>query len=253
MSDLGCLSQCMMDSDTEATGRARRRLGRAFAVSIVVESLLVVAMLLLPLLTPGALSTPYILLTPMPPFPGVARTNSAHPPHANPAARRELHPILKPGILYQPTRVPPHVDTSASDEPPTIDETPGNGYPGVPGGFGPGSGLPGVDGSRAIPEPPSPAKPQKVSIGVMEGSLINRVEPVYPALAISAHVSGEVKLRATIGTDGKVKDYEVLNGNPLLARAAIAAVRQWRYRATLLNGEAVEVDTFITVNFVLDK
>jgi protein TonB len=252
MSDLGSLSQCMMDSDTEATGRARRRRGKAFAASIVVESLLVAAMLLLPLLTPGALSTPYILLTPMPPFPGVARTNPAHP-HANPAARHELHPILKPGILYQPTRVPPHVDTSASDEPPTIDETQGNGDSGIPGGFGPGSGFPDAEGNRAIPEPPAPAKPGKVSIGVMEGSLINRVEPVYPALAISAHISGEVKLRATIGTDGKVKDYEVISGNILLARAAIAAVKQWRYRATLLNGEAVEVDTFITVNFVLDK
>jgi protein TonB len=250
MSELGSLSQCMMDSDPEATRRARGLRRKAFAASLVVESLFVVAMLLLPLLTPGALSTPYILLTPMPPFPGVARANPARP-HANPAATHEKQFLLKARILYQPPRIPTHVDTTASDEPPTIDETPGNGNPGIPGGFGPGPGLPGVDGGRAIPEPPVPAKPRKISIGVMEGSLINRVEPVYPALAISAHISGEVKLRATIGTDGRVKDYEVISGNVLLARAAIAAVKQWRYRATLLNGEAVEVDTFITVNFVL--
>jgi protein TonB len=250
MSNLGSLSQCMMDSDPETTGRARRRRRKAFAASLVVESLLVVAMLLLPLLTPGALSTPYILLTPMPPFPGVARANPAHP-HANPSPTHEKHPLVKPGILYQPKQVPTHVDPSASDEPPTIDEAPGNGNPGIPGGSGPGLGVPGVDGSRAIPEPPAPAKPGKISIGVMEGSLLKRVEPGYPALAISAHISGEVKLRATIGTDGRVKDYEVLSGNALLARAAIAAVKQWRYRATQLNGEAVEVDTFITVNFVL--
>lgn len=85
----------------------------------------------------------------------------------------------------------------------------------------------------------------------MEASLINRVDPIYPVIAKNAHVSGEVKIRATIGTDGAVKDYVVVSGSPLLRRAALDAVRLWRYRPTKLNGEPVELETFITVNFVL--
>jgi protein TonB len=58
--------------------------------------------------------------------------------------------------------------------------------------------------------------------------------------------------RAVIGTDGEVHSLEVLSGNPILAQAALAAVRQWRYRPTLLSGQPVEVETQITVNFVLE-
>jgi protein TonB len=85
----------------------------------------------------------------------------------------------------------------------------------------------------------------------MDGSLIHRVEPDYPRIAIITRLSGTVVLRATIGTDGEVHGIEVLSGNPILAEAARAAVRQWRYRPTLLDGQPVEVETQITVNFVL--
>ena len=85
----------------------------------------------------------------------------------------------------------------------------------------------------------------------MDGSLIRRVEPDYPRIAIITRLSGTVVLRATIGTDGEVRGIEVLSGNPILAEAARAAVRQWRYRPTLLDGQPVEVETQITVNFVL--
>lgn len=83
--------------------------------------------------------------------------------------------------------------------------------------------------------------------------LIHRIEPQYPAIARIARVSGSVELRAIIGRDGSVSSIEVLSGNPLLARAAAEAVRQWRYRPTILDGEAVEVETRITVNFVLGQ
>ena len=65
-------------------------------------------------------------------------------------------------------------------------------------------------------------------------------------------LSGEVRLRAIIATDGSVRELTLLSGNPLLAQAAMAAVREWRYRPTLLNGQAVAVETYITVNFVMD-
>jgi protein TonB len=67
------------------------------------------------------------------------------------------------------------------------------------------------------------------------------------------HVSGTVRLRAIIGKDGSVSQLEVLSGNPILTQAAVVAVREWRYRPTRLNEEAVEVETYITVNFILDQ
>ena len=86
----------------------------------------------------------------------------------------------------------------------------------------------------------------------MEAQLIDRVQPIYPKLAADIHLSGSVELRAIIGLDGHVRQLEVLSGNPILARAARDAVNQWIYRPTLLNGSAVEVETLITVKFVLE-
>lgn len=87
----------------------------------------------------------------------------------------------------------------------------------------------------------------------MEAELIRRVQPVYPAVARAARISGTVELRAIIATDGSVKQLEILSGNMILAQAAVAAVREWRYRPTRLDGVDVEVETLITVNFVLDR
>lgn len=70
-------------------------------------------------------------------------------------------------------------------------------------------------------------------------------------IARTLHLSGTVRLRAIIATDGSVQNLEVLSGHPILAQAAKDAVRQWRYRPTLLSGVPVEVETYITVNFVL--
>ena len=82
--------------------------------------------------------------------------------------------------------------------------------------------------------------------------LVHRVDPRYPRLAASAGISGTVELRAIIGRDGGVRSVEVLSGSPLLTRAAVAAVREWRYRPSLLNGQAVEVETLVTVRFILE-
>jgi protein TonB len=85
----------------------------------------------------------------------------------------------------------------------------------------------------------------------MAAMLVNRVEPKYPTIAITAHISGAVHLHAIIGKDGAVRELEVVDGNPLLAQAAKVAVQNWRYQPTRLNGEPVEVETYVTVNFVL--
>jgi len=154
-------------------------------------------------------------------------------------------------------------------EPPAEVEAGDNRLGGVPGSIGDG-----VQGSRLIdtiiregtPPPPIPrvepphvtppaaAAPKRirVSSGVQMARLTHRVEPVYPALAKSARISGTVQLEGVIGTDGRLRALRVLSGHPFLAKAAIDAVSQWIYEPTLLSGEPVEVVAPITVNFILN-
>jgi protein TonB len=92
----------------------------------------------------------------------------------------------------------------------------------------------------------------RVSSGVMQGMLISKVAPIYPEKAKAATVQGTVVLSAVIGKDGAVQNVKVVSsGSPLLDQAAIDAVKQWKYRPYILNGNAVEVDTTMTINFVL--
>jgi len=124
-----------------------------------------------------------------------------------------------------------------------LSEDPAAAAPGIPGSIGPA--LP------VIPVPPKPAaRPPRIS-QMMEGNLIYRVQPNYPALARSARVQGQVVLRAVISRTGAIENLQVLSGHPLLTGAALEAVRQWRYRPYILNGEPVEVETQVTVNFLL--
>ena len=80
--------------------------------------------------------------------------------------------------------------------------------------------------------------------------LIHRVQPEYPSPARMMRLTGTVELRAVIGTDGQVREIVVLSGNPILARAAVDAVREWRYQPTKLDNQPVEVETSIIVKFV---
>jgi periplasmic protein TonB len=130
---------------------------------------------------------------------------------------------------------------------------------GVPGGM-PG-GVPGgvlgevlrTAGNAPRLTDPSSMAPKKIHVAprVAEGNLIHDVLPEYPAEAGRGRIEGTVVLMAVIDRDGFVRDVRVQSGVPLLAKAAIDAVKQWRYRPYLLNGEPVEVDTQITINFTL--
>jgi protein TonB len=100
------------------------------------------------------------------------------------------------------------------------------------------------------PSPPKPTRPLRVS-QMAEGSLSYRVQPAYPPLARQARIQGEVRLRAIISKTGIIENLTVLGGHVMLVAAALEAVRQWRYRPYILNGEPVEVETEITVNFTL--
>jgi protein TonB len=86
---------------------------------------------------------------------------------------------------------------------------------------------------------------------MLEGSLLHRVQPIYPPLARTAHIQGEVVLFALISKSGNIDNLRVLSGHPMLAPAAVEAVSQWRYRPYVLNGEPIEVETQITVKFTL--
>ncbi len=100
----------------------------------------------------------------------------------------------------------------------------------------------------AIARPPKPPTRLRFS-SLSEALLVHRVDPVYPRTAIITHTFGAVKLHAIIAKDGSIQSLSVTSGHPILAQAALDAVRQWRYRPYILNDEAVEVETFITVNF----
>ena len=93
----------------------------------------------------------------------------------------------------------------------------------------------------------------RISSGVAQGLLIREIKPSYPTLAVQARVQGSVLLQAVIAKDGTVHDLRVVSGHPLLVKAALDAVRQWRYKPYLLNGQPVEVDTQIVVNFTLNR
>jgi TonB family protein len=93
--------------------------------------------------------------------------------------------------------------------------------------------------------------PRRLKVGgnAQSARLLERVEPEYPAEAREQRISGLVRLHVILGKDGTVKQIELVSGHPLLSRAAIDAVRQWRYRVTILNGEPLEIDTTIDIIF----
>jgi protein TonB len=175
-------------------------------------------------------------------------------PHGPSAPAAPNHTVV--AIFAQPPRIPNSV-YSGPDTAPTAPSAPGDDGPGVPGGDINSVGIPGGLGTQPPPElkppaPEKPARPVKVSQGVMAASLLNQVQPAYTPVERTMRLSGEVLLRAIIGKDGSVRELQVVSGNALLAQTAMAAVRQWRYRPTLLNGEAVDVDTLVSVKFILN-
>jgi len=118
-------------------------------------------------------------------------------------------------------------------------------------------GLP-IDSSLNVPVPPTKeahleAKKRLTVTSLEPALLAHRVEPVYPPLARQTGRDGRVELHAIIATDGTIQSLEVVSGDPLFYRSALAAVREWRYRPTILDGQAVEIDTHITVIYKLER
>jgi protein TonB len=167
--------------------------------------------------------------------------------------------LLSSGALRTPTRIPTKIQMIKEEEAPPPMPAGGGVVGGVAGGI-PGGQMNGVIGGivnststlAAVPKF-VPVTPQRIRIsqGVTKGLLVQRMEPTYPTLAKQARVQGEVVLSAVIDTNGQIQNLQLVSGHPMLVPAAIAAVKQWRYKPYLLNGQPVEVETTITVIFNL--
>jgi protein TonB len=121
---------------------------------------------------------------------------------------------------------------------------------GGPGPGGPNSPFNGNGTGSVVRQ--AVVQTQRVPSKLMEGMLIHKVVPEYPAIARVSRLSGTVVLQATISRSGTIENLRVVSGPSMLQQAAKDAVRQWRYRPYLLNGEPVEVETTVNVQFTLD-
>lgn len=252
MSQPGSLSQCLVDSDLAARDRSRRLRRKALALSVVFEFALIAALVLWPLFSPSVLAKPYNL-TPLPPYAGGG--GSANQSRSSPRPPKSTHLLTICLAVCAPT-IRSHAPVSDSNAP-DVEESDLDSSGGGDGLPWSGPSIPGgISNGPVVPEPPQPEKPRlqpvRRSSEIMAAMLVHRVDPAYPTIARTAHISGVVHLHAIIGKDGTIRELELVDGNILLAQAAISAVQTWRYRPTMLNGEPVEVETYITVNFVLN-
>jgi len=224
--------------ESSPAGRKRKSwpMATAFAVEVAVAGLLII----LPLLSSGILpvSAHPPLIAPLSDMP-IVRHNPVENRTPSGGAR---YPGDRSVVVFDNTRSDMciiHCKEAKNDEgetrPPNWDSAIGNN--------GPGRGF-----IAPIVEKPILGKRPVVS-ELKIGPLTHRVEPVYPKMAILIHVEGQVQLHAIVAKDGSIRSLEVIHGHPLLASAAMDAVKQWRYQPYKLNGEPVEVETFITVNF----
>jgi protein TonB len=235
------------DSLLETSWAQRSRRSWTTLTSFGIEVLVIGLLLLLPLWkTVGlpsvrALSTPISLGQPTPAAPA-QRPRSGGAGTANPT-----HFVVP--IMVQPGHIP-HGIPKGADEP--VPELPGGGGLGTSPS---GPGIPGIPGGGTMPvapaAPPVPAVRTFRTSRILEGSLIRKVQPVYPPLARSVRVQGPVVLAAVISKAGVIENLRVVSGHPMLVKAALDAVSEWRYRPYILNNEPVEVETQITVNFTL--
>ncbi len=225
----------------------------ATLVSFILQAVIVATIAVVPLLITQALpmrELTTMLIAPPPP-----------PPPAPPAARTAAPKVAEVKVTPQtlntlraPTKIPKKVDmtpqvAAANPTPPAVGGVVG----GVPGGVQGGT-VGGVLGGVLSSASSVPPKPNlvRVSQGVTEGLLVHKVTPQYPPAAKQARVQGTVVLKAIIGKDGRVENIQPEQGSPMLVAAAVNAVKQWRYRPYVLNGNPVNVETTVRVDFHLN-
>jgi len=235
------------DSLLETSWALRTRRSWTTLTSFGVQAVVIGLLLLIPLLTTVGLPSVRPISTPVSVgMPGAERPAPRAPGRGHEVVIRNFDPAA----LMLPTRRPTVMNPVSDDGPPT---GPYAGPIGVGPTIGDPNGVPlPFSGTApvALPRPAPITHPIPVS-HIEEGNLIRKVQPNYPPMAKMAHVQGPVVLVAIISKAGTIENLRVVSGHPLLVPAAIEAVAQWRYRPYILNDEAVEVETQITVNFML--
>jgi len=246
---LGSLKSCLVEGDPEQQTRERKVRRRALAISIFIQSLSLAAILIVPLFgkTERLVGKEYVPLPPYSPYRGAAHQRTSQEP---PRGQKNVCHFCEPQSI--PKGIVTRDLHPSADSP---DETEGEGLlpgiPGVPDGL-----IPIPDGRTTVrpPQPPieSHMKPKIVHVTTLDPArLIRRVQPVYPTLAIQTHREGRVELRAIIATDGTIQSLQIVGGDPIFYLSAREAVSQWRYQPTILNGQPVEIDTYITVIYTM--
>jgi protein TonB len=234
------------DSLCDSSWANRSHRGWTTLVSFAVQAVLLASLLLLPLFYTAGLPRPQWMASLVAPAPSSAALAPA-------AETRSLSSGLVSLSSSRPLLTPGWIPRTISPGEPVAPPSIGSALPGATDGPGPGPAVLnaiGNGGKAFVPPPPPEPRPLRVS-RVMEGNLIHRVQPEYPALAKMTRVQGVVVLHAVISKLGTIEGLEVISGPPALVQASVDAVRQWRYRPYYLNDEPVEVDTQVTLNFVL--
>jgi periplasmic protein TonB len=234
------------DSLVESAGRIRTRSRRYVVGSFLLEAALVAVIILVPYLYPAALPQQYLTVPLIEPPRAPAQQMAEQ--HAAAAATR---PHLMTLDLTAPSRIPTTIAQ-------VVDPAPIGDVAGSMPGPGSGNGVPAALFGNAPPppvhevHPPKPTEPVRISAGVAEGRLVVPIRPVYPRIAVEAHIQGTVVVEATISTEGRIENLRVVSGPAMLVNAAVDAIRAARYHPYLLNGSPVEVETTISVVFTLD-
>jgi protein TonB len=184
--------------------------------------------------------------------PPPATTNLPAPPPSAPVNtepdRQRTQTDLMNRQLSAPSRIPNDLKMLAGKEPPPSSGFVAAGIDGLGGSATAGSVFSGQNGPRV-----KVAAPSKISIsaGVAGGLLIHKTSPVYPQIAREARVTGTVVIQATISKTGALENLHAVSGPTMLRQSALDAVRTWRYKPYLLDGQPVDVETTVSVNFSL--
>jgi len=239
------------DSLIESGNKLKTKRLSTTILSFLLQVMLLCVLILVPLIYTDALPKQQLmtfLVAPPPPPP------PPPPPAAAPVKVVKVASEMVNGQLRTPTKIPQKIQMIKEEEAPP--DLGAGGVPGgVPGGI-PGGSAGGVIGGIVSSTPvavPKVATPQRVRVsqGVSNGLLIKKVQPAYPPLARQARIQGQVVLHAEISKEGTIQNLQLISGHAMLAPAAIEAVKQWRYKPYLLNGEPVAVETEVIVNFSL--
>jgi protein TonB len=219
-------------------------------LSMIFQVAFLAVLILIPLIYTEALPKTMMatLLVAPPPPPPPPPPPIAQVVHVKP----QVH-LMDAGKLVTPKVIPKDIKIIKEDAP-DMSGMQGGVVGGVSGGQMGGVIGGVIGGVGSAPPPPKPTQTRIRQGGqVQAAKLMNKVQPMYPPLARQTRISGTVRLHAIIAKNGTVEQLEVISGHPLLVQAALDAVRQWRYQATTLNGEPVEVDTTIDVIFSLNQ